>query len=396
MNRFVINLLAVATAPLPRRGGSWSSLLGLLALACTAGSDSDQGGTNDGTRAWASESSWLEVRLEAVSNESLDLGEVIGLDIGYQDAIYVQDGLRPDVLVLDSLLSPVATIGQRGEGPGEFMFVRTVQVLPGDSLMVFDAQLKRITVFADPQYDSMRSTVVSSEVSQLWRMLGTAQNYLAYAQRSFYAGESSEADDERNDVFFVLGEDGQSKQHDSVLVAPSPETLVARQSGAVSLGPHPYGRRGFVAMLASGGFTYVNSDSLSVAVFDDRGRRIRSFAYPTTPLPVSSEALGAELEKLRPHFAEVLRDGAPYTRPPLVGMVADDQDRIWLGLRGTTEDALWEWAAFESDGSHVGSVRLPPGLVLHAARKGKLLGVALDDLDVPRIHLYRILGTTAR
>lgn len=372
------------------------SLLGVLALACSNGSDVNHGGGDDSSRPWASEGFWAEARLEAVSDESLDLGEVIGLAVGFQGTVYVHDALRPSVLALDSLLSPVATIGRRGEGPGEFMFVRNVQVLSGDSLMIFDGQLKRVTVLSETQHDSMRSTVVPADVSQLWRMRGTARNYLGYSRRAFYAGEGSEGDDERTDVFFVLDENGQSKRHDSVLVAPSPESLVARRPGAVALGPHPYGRERLVGMLAGGGFAYVNTNALSVTVFGDRGQVIRSFSYPTVPLPVSSQALEAELEKLRPALAEILRDGAPYTRPPLVGMVADDQDRIWLGIRGRTEDAQWEWAAFESSGRHVGSVRLPASLRLYAAKRGKLLGVALDDLDVPRIHLFRILGMEAR
>ena len=315
--------------------------------------------------------------------------------VGRQGVVYVLDALQPRVIVLDSLLSPLATIGRRGQGPGEFMFIRNVQVVPGDSLMVFDGQLKRVTVFAEEQYDSMRSTVVPAEVSQLWKMLGPVRNHVAFARRTFYAaGPAPEGDEGRNDVFFVLGETGQSKVSDSVLVAPSPDLLVVRGSGSVRLGPHAFGREGFVGMLTDGGFVYVNSDALSATVFDDKGQRIRSFAYPTLPLPVSSRDLGVEMEKLGPPFARVLRDGAPYTRPPLVGMVVDDRDRIWIGIRGPTEGAPWEWAAFEPDGRHVGSVRLPAGLVVHAAARGKLLGVVIDDLDVPRIHLYRLQGIT--
>ena len=364
-------------------------------LACSDAPGAHDAVANDGSRPWASQDSWQEARLEAVSDASLNLGEVLDLAVGHQDMVYVLDALSPGVVVLDSLLSPVTTVGRRGEGPGEFMFIRNVQVLPGDSLMVFDGQLKRVTVLSEAQYDSMRFAVVPANVSQLWRMLGPVGNYLAYDRRTFYAGDIPEADATRNDVFFVLGDDGLTQRHDSVLVAPSRETLVARSSGAVALGRHPYGREGFVGMLTNGGFAYVNSDALSVAIFDDEGQQTRSFSFPTVPLPVSSQDLAAELDELRPALARALRDGAPYTRPPLVGMVVDDQDRIWLGLRGPAEDMPWEWAAFELDGRHVGSVRLPAGLLLRAATGGKLLGVAVDDLEVPRIHLYRTVGTAA-
>ena len=393
-----VRLIDLRLAP---AGAHVAAALLLSFLACSDAPGAHDAVANDGSRPWASRDSWLEARLEAVSDASLNLGEVLDLAVGHQDMVYVLDALSPGVVVLDSLLSPVTTVGRRGEEPGEFMFIRNVQVLPGDSLMVFDGQLKRVTVLSEApeapeaQYDSMRFAVVPADVSQLWRMLGPVGNYLAYDRRTFYAGDIAEADAARNDVFFALGDDGLTKRHDSVLVVPSLETLVARSSGAVALGRHPYGREGFVGMLTNGGFAYVNSDALSVAIFDDEGQQIRSFSYPTVPLPVSSQDLAAELDKLRPALARVLREGAPYTRPPLVGMVVDDQDRIWLGLRGPAEDMPWEWAAFELDGRHVGSVRLPAGLLLRAATGGKLLGVVVDDLEVPRIHLYRTVGTAA-
>lgn len=94
-------------------------------LACSDAPGAHDAVVNDGSRPWASQDSWQEARLEAVSDASLNLGEVLDLAVGHQDMVYVLDALSPGVIVLDSLLSPVTTVGRRGEGPGEFMFIRS-------------------------------------------------------------------------------------------------------------------------------------------------------------------------------------------------------------------------------------------------------------------------------
>ncbi len=54
-----------------------------------------------------------------------------------------------DVLVYDSSGHYVDTWGRSGEGPGEFRYVFDLMLLPGDSLLVLDRSLQRVTVL-DP------------------------------------------------------------------------------------------------------------------------------------------------------------------------------------------------------------------------------------------------------
>lgn len=181
------------------------------------------------------------------------------------------------------------------------------------------------------------------------------------------------------------------KLRDSVFVAPSREQLVVRSPGRVSVADHPYGREGFVRMLAGGGFAYVNSDALSVTVFDASATESASFSYPTRPIPVSSEHFDSVVANHSAGGARILRDTGPYTWAPVVGMAVDDRDRIWIGLRGQSGENLWEWAAFTRRGRHVASVRLPSNFRVLDATGEKLLGFATDDLDVPQIHVYGLL-----
>ena len=128
-------------------------------------------------------------------------------------------------------------------------------------------------------------------------------------------------------------------------------------------------------------------------VLDLAGRVHHSFAVPATPVPVSAAELRGVIEREeREAFVRVLEEGAPYMWPALTGLAVDDEQRIWVGGRSESRSDKWEWTAFTQEGSKVGSVLLPAGFVVHAVRGGRLFGVITDELDVPRIRVYRLTG----
>ena len=352
MNRFLLP-----------RACRWVRRLAPSAVAFASSVCSGTVSGDDDPRPWASDDSWLEVELEAVSSADLHWAGIIDIAVSRRGSVYVNDWSQPHVVVLDSLLMPLTTVGRRGQGPGEFDGKSNLQVLPGDSLLVFDAALGRMTVFSEERLDSGRVTPVvrAGLFGRLWRLPGPRRRHLAWSPQQFNASHSPEADQGRTDIFSMLDASAQAVELDSVLAVPSRDALVVRKPGFVSVGPHPYARRGFVEVL-SGGFAYLHSGAFSV------------------------------LERLGQDEAKVLREGAPYTWPPVVGMVADNRDRIWVGLRGQSDEADWEWAAFTPDGRHVGSVRLPAGFRVMTAGNDKLFGVAANEIDVPTIRVYRING----
>lgn len=360
----------------------------LLLGACSGDAPADG-------RPWASASggAWIDVRLEAVSDADLPIGGVGNVAFGRMGAIYVEDYTGPELLVLDSLLKPLGTVGRRGEGPGEFLALTNIQVLSGDSLMVFDSRLSRMTVFSEERLDSGRTTVVPPvlSVSNLWRLPGPERRHMAMDVQPFYAGDSGEADDEHVDVFSILDETAQATAFDSVLLVPQPRALVVRSAGRVLVDRHPFAASNFFRVLPGGGFAYLTTRAFAVTIVGADGRQTE-FSHPTIPIPVSQEHLDSILAESNPDRARILRDGAPYTWPPVVGMIVDGHDRIWIGLREQPGETHREWAAFTRDGLHVASVRLPAtGLFPRAISGDKLVALALDDLDVPALRVYRIL-----
>ena len=131
--------------------------IGFLATAALAGcaGDSPGGGrTGDaaaatGPRPWATSELRWEVTLEAVSEPDLFLTSISDVDVDSRGRVFLVDRALDGITVVTPELSLLRTVGREGEGPGEFRFME-VQILPGDTLLVYDFGLGRITLF-DPE-----------------------------------------------------------------------------------------------------------------------------------------------------------------------------------------------------------------------------------------------------
>ena len=344
-----------------------------------------------GDRPWADEDSWWNLALEAESEPDLYLTRIRSVDVDSGGQVFLADGSEGGITVLTPDLKYLGTVGRAGEGPGEFES-RQVQILPGDTLLVYDSALGRLTFF-DPEDLEVASTsrppdLARGPVSLLWKLPGQGR-YFALDRLPYVAGESEAADEVRRDALIALDESSDPVS-DTLLFVPAAERLVARQPGMLMVGGHPFGRESLVGILGGDRLVHANSRAFEITILDFEGTTTHAISHPTPPLPVTSAEMQAELEDRTGPLGNVLRSGAPYTWPALAGLVTDDQDRIWVGVRGAQGNSDREWAAFRPDGEHLGSVHLPAGHLLQAVRDNRLYVVSHDEFDVPSLQAYRI------
>ena len=363
--------------------------------ACTGDAGSDQSGeyttgAPPEARPWATGPS-VEAVLEVASGDDVLLSTVQEMAVDSRGQVYLIDFEDDGIIALNPDLTHGGTIGRRGEGPGEFMSASGVQALPGDSLMVWDYELQRITVFPpgsdEPAYIRVLGTSEGS--SDTWRLTGLG-SYLARSSTAYQADGSDEGT-VRVQVLRHVREEAGLVVDEVVAEYPANESLVLRREGFVMAGRHPFGRRSFVGILGGERIVHAASDAVAVRVIDLEGQAEVAFAYETSPIRVTGEELDEAVEGTGRSLGRVLREGGPYVWPTLTGLVVDDQERIWLGIRKTDRSVL-EWAAFAPDGTHLLSVDLPAGFEVHAVRGGRIIGVATDELDVPRVMAYRLPG----
>lgn len=361
--------------------------------ACTGDADTDQsGGQVDGPtrddRPWATGPS-VEVVLEAASSDDLLVSSVQEIAVDSREQVYLIDFDHDGIVMLDPGLAYLGTIGREGEGPGEFMSPSGIQALPGDSLMVWDSQLQRITVFPpgsdEPAYIRALGTPESSQ--DTWRLTGLG-SYLARSSTA-YRADGSDQGTTRLEVLRHVREEAGRVVDEVVADYPANESLVFRREGFVMAGRHPFGRRSFVGILGGERIVHATSDAVAVRIIDLEGQVEHGFAYETTPARVTREELNEAVEETSGALGRILREGAPYVWPTLTDLEVDDEDRIWLSIPGT-DRSLVEWAAFMPDGTHLVSVDLPSEFVVHAVRGGRIIGAEEDEMGVPQVLAYRL------
>ncbi|WP_420127753.1 6-bladed beta-propeller [Longimicrobium sp.] len=329
------------------------------------------------------------------TGDSVPLTLVRGVDVDSRGQVYVGDWGNPFVTVLSPEGKVVRRIGRRGEGPGEFANVSGVQVLPGDSVQVYDVQQDRLTVFG-PGADSVAYTVNlaarGGSAHYLERVPGT-DRLLAVYRRPFASHENGRDDDLRKDVVRVVTV-GRQTVRDSLLVYPSPASLVLRAPGAVSVTSNPFGRRAIVRLGPGGRVYHAWTDTLGVRITSLDGTGAGGFTLRAQAPRVTDQDVDAAVTALGPNgarFRNSLVEAAPGSWPALRNLVVDDEGRAWLALPAP-RDAAGEWLVYHPDGRFAGSAVLPAGTDVLRVAGGRVYAVHVDELDVPRLVVYRLDG----
>jgi hypothetical protein len=364
----------------------WSAAVGLAALcACGAAPSAGSGATFPGGAARRRAASPVAEVWVSAADAELSSFNHVALDS--RGNAYVPDFYRSRVVVFGSDGRVARALGRRGRGPGEFESIRTVQVLGGDSLLVYDGSLGRVSVF-EP-HSGQEVYVVTFRGAAPWAVKRTRADgaYLARYEPEFQFGTGAETG-ARHDRVRVLNPDGSART--DLLTFPARSFVVAGQS----VMPNPWGHNGFVELDSRDRVHYAWSDTLGVATYDIRGPRTGSFRVDYTPPPVARADLNRELNRLpeavRGRYRAALEDSLPERWPAVRALLMDDQDRLWLELAGPPDRDV-EWAAFSPAGAYLGSLLVPAGTsVYHIGRTG-VLAKREDEEGAARLVLYRMV-----
>ena len=96
----------------------------------------------------------------SLSGEHDAFGRVTGIAVDSRGRILVADERAHHFKVFGPSGAYLATVGRRGEGPGEFGAPRGIVVTPGDSVFVLDTDRSLISVFS-PDHDWVRDVRIS-------------------------------------------------------------------------------------------------------------------------------------------------------------------------------------------------------------------------------------------
>lgn len=415
---------------LPRAGGA--ILVLLMALGCGGGEAHSGTVSRGGLDGPDIPLSW---RAEPAGNiggiaapEWAAFGEVTALAFDGAGNVYVLDGRRGVVTVVDSGGALVRTVGTPGEGPGELRFPAALAVHPDGAVTVYDPGHGGFVVYG-PDGTFVRSVPVDlqSVPAPEGPLRVTAEGGIVTPTRT----PEAEATDLSGDVPsrpVVVYADGPGIGHRIVHSAWRPPLPRTREPGPevtggmrVRLPPVVAFHPGLlVAPLTGGGLAIADSTTWRVILLDDAGRVTGTLERPLPPAPVTDAIRDAErirrLQEAEAHLPRMVlnRSGGGSAAVPtdvirrlteariegmgfhgkipvLEDLATDPGGRLWVRRGGYEPGEPGPVDVLSADGSYLGTLPagvLPDGAVFGPG--GLVAARGADDMGAPTVRLFRL------
>jgi hypothetical protein len=316
----------------------------------------------------------------------------------------IANGGTQEIRIFDARGKHLSSAGRKGEGPGEFVALRSVFPY-GDSIIAYDFQLRRMSVFG-PDGKYVRSFIMPRIREGLWpQPIGTFRDgsILVQSGRQFMMGDSPHGVNRDPSVLFRMSRDGEVI--DSITSVAGWERYVrtTNVNGRVGFTVHavPFAR---VPHYATGGDRVFvgSSDAFEIDVYDKSGkleRRIRG-NQPNRKVTRADidrmreariKSAAAQSALYRQRTEEALQEmKVPETMPAYSGLRTDPDGNLWVQeYRAEYEDHT-RWSVFDPQGRLLARVTGPAGFTVHDIGRDYIVGLRTDELDVEHIEVYRL------
>lgn len=294
-------------------------------------------------------------------------------------------------------------VGGEGEGPGEYRSLDGLVEAPGDTLIVQDMDLRRLT-WLSSEGDRIRTVPIHVGEGDLrlmyMRLQGLWNDSLLFVAPPVWATFTHDEGSVRTDSLRVLlvGPDGVGGR--DLVTVPGTETWFRSQDGLTTAMPVPFGAAVHYAMDA-GRFFLGRSDRFEIAVYE-RGRApgllIRR---PESPRPVTAQDRAAFREdylagaehvasrrRVRERLLEELPVGEAY--PAFAELAAGQEGRLWAREPAAPGADTAVWSIYGRSGLLEGRIRLPARFEIQEIGADFLLVLRRDELGVERIELWEL------
>jgi hypothetical protein len=302
---------------------------------------------------------------------------------------------RNEIVWFDSTGARLVESGREGDGPGEFRAVSRLFRLPGDTLLVVDGAINRLSVFG-PDGRYRRSSRLDSEGGgALPTVLLPDRTLLARPGFSF---NSSTPGGLARDTAALPRIDLDGGRVGEVGPLPMGENWVFSIGGSSGAGPHPFGKQTLLAP-AESGFWLATGDRPEVELRAPDGELLRIVRWADRPLPLteamasSFEAMALEDEEDRA-MIEAYLEGMTYpeTLPTASELMSDTEGHLWVRpfALPSEEEGAPPFMVFDADGRLLGEVAFPARFEPRAITDERVYGVWTDELDIEQVRVYAL------
>lgn len=308
-------------------------------------------------------------------------------------------GSPPDIRVFGADGIHMRTIGRPGAGPGEFRAVWDAWLAGGDTIVVFDATLSRVSYFRAigelVRVVDLRQNQESERVPVAGALpWGRFPDATFYLRPNRFMPEETVGEGRGTAPALRVRDDGTLV--DTIGVFPEADYYTAPRAPAQPR----FGRLATIAVLGNSIYRGMGDD-FTIDQYDITGRHVRSLRRAAAAKPVTDELLerllAHDLEAAAPDRQDAIR--ADYaSRPraatlPAYGsrIIMDDLGNIWVQPYTTPLDEVGDWTVFDDSGRWLGGVTMPTAFQPHAIGSDWVLGVWKDPRDVESVRRYHIV-----
>lgn len=261
--------------------------------------------------------------------------------VDQNENIYISDFQDQSIKVFDPRGKHIKTIGRKGEGPGEFLYVGDMIFLPDGRLMVMDFDINRLSLFdSDGKYiNSYHWTI------RLGGLHYATNSSCALTVHTFEGDQPLEKMKIFVKKFDFKGTEiqsfGEFRPDDMKIYTEN-----RRKGGIVVAISPPYSPHSiFVADPARQYLFHCVNDEYKIEIFNKDGKIIRRFDRPYEPLPFTEkEAKEFQREILKKIAKEI---PVPDVKTITSRMLVDNEGNLWVETYETKEEDAKVFIAYD-------------------------------------------------
>lgn len=305
---------------------------------------------------------------------------------------------RREILWFNKSGDWIRSTGREGGGPGEFRQIDLLQVF-GDSLLVYDLALRRVSVFdSTGQLGRVTNMIGVDSVGASFPLAVLADGRLLLGS---YPTPAPGNGLRRDSVTLRIGS-ASGAFTASIGRFPWVDQIIETGAGGVSMRRVVYARTAFWSTFDVQVLVATN-ERFSFDWYDAGGRLLRSIRRQWTPSPVTDGDVRAQVEEWLESFPPGMEDRKakaramfnagprPADKPPYSGVVVTETGDVWAqeydepGQRGRPS----VFSVFDRDGRWRTQATVPRGVTPVVIGTQELLATWRDPDDAVHVRVYR-------
>jgi hypothetical protein len=302
--------------------------------------------------------------------EDYMFSELRSVQVDDQENIYVLDWKENKIKVFDKVGKHLRTFGKKGQGPGEIQAPSGMDLTPGGRLAIFDRGNKRIACY------SLTGECLKEISTAKWSFIRVSLD-----SRSFIYGDN-----------FVFRRDALTLK--LLKFDPELNPVSTVQEVTAELKPprvNPMPGRFIYDVMRNDNLVWGLTTKYELQIASPEGKPVRKIVKDCDPVKITDKD---KEELIKNNYGD---KGAPQDiilewpayHPPMVYMLVDDQNRIFVRTSSKDAEGNYHCDVFGPDGTCSTAFNLPENEIPMAVKKDKMYCLIREnEAGIPQVKRY--------